>query len=1040
VLNLSQNQISEIPESLSQLTNLTELYLWGNQISEIPESLSKLTNLTELYLWQNQISGIPESLSKLTNLTELYLWQNQISEIPESLSQLTNLTELNLSQNQISEIPESLSQLTNLTELNLSQNQISEIPESLSQLTNLTGLNLSQNQISEIPESLSQLTNLTGLYLSQNQISEIPESLSQLTNLTGLSLWQNQIGEIPESLSQLTNLTGLYLSTNQISKIPESLSQLTNLTELNLSHNQISEIPESLSQLTNLTELYLWQNQISEVPESLLQLTNLTKLNLSHNQISKIPESLSQLTNLKLLGLERNVIRELPESLKALKCLEVLHLEENPLSISPEVLLQGWGEKYDDPGNPQAILDYYFTTRDPDQTQTLYEAKLLLVGEGGAGKTSLAKKLLNPDYKLKPETEDTSTKGIDILKWEFERNGKQYRIKIWDFGGQEIYHQTHQFFLTERSLYLLVGDSRKEDTDHYYWLQIVQLLSDSSPVLLIQNEKQDRNCNLNYNQLRGEFESLRDTHRINLADNRGLQTLKDELEYELERLIPNGIPFPNKWLSVRYALENDGRNYIDCADYESTCRRYGITNRDEMNQLSRFLHELGICLHFQKDPILCNKLILKPNWGTAAVYKILDNETVKKNLGQFSDAELETIWKDQQYAEMRHALLQLMKEFKVCYEIPRRKGQYIAPHLLSPDSPEYDWNPEGNLILRYRYKGFMPKGILTRFIVEMHRDIENVSDPDRALVWKTGVILKDGSSRAQIIEHYQNREITIRVSGSRPRDLLTVINRKFKEIHDDFERLNYDTLIPCNCTTCKPNQKPFTFPLDRLHQCLDRGRYTIECHESGEDVNVRGLIDEVIQTFPRGDGLTEDGSALMYERFAYEGGKSYRRDRSRPTKETQSPNINLSVTVPITNSNHQEQKMENNSNKPQITNNLQGSTIGNFANEVRDNARQQTNQYNYSAERQSLAEAAKEIQDLIEQLSKTYPTDTLNAKVQFAGAIAQQVEANPPLAQRLLSASKAGGVAALEQFLNHPLASFVIAALGDWQKSRQQPE
>jgi hypothetical protein len=132
--------------------------------------------------------------------------------------------------------------------------------------------------------------------------------------------------------------------------------------------------------------------------------------------------------------------------------------------------------------------------------------------------------------------------------------------------------------------------------------------------------------------------------------------------------------------------------------------------------------------------------------------------------------------------------------------------------------------------------------------------------------------------------------------------------------------------------------------------------------------------------------------------------------------------------------------MENNSNKPQITNNLQGSTIGNFANEVRDNARQQTNQYNYSAERQSLAEAAKEIQDLIEQLSKTYPTDTLNAKVQFAGAIAQQVEANPPLAQRLLSASKAGGVAALEQFLNHPLASFVIAALGDWQKSRQQPE
>jgi hypothetical protein len=85
---------------------------------------------------------------------------------------------------------------------------------------------------------------------------------------------------------------------------------------------------------------------------------------------------------------------------------------------------------------------------------------------------------------------------------------------------------------------------------------------------------------------------------------------------------------------------------------------------------------------------------------------------------------------------------------------------------------------------------------------------------------------------------------------------------------------------------------------------------------------------------------------------------------------------------------------------------------------------------------QNLAEAAKDIQDLIEQLAQTYPTDTMPAKVGFANAIVQHIDANASLSQRLLSAGRAGSIAALGQALNHPLASFVIAAIEDWQKSK----
>ena len=83
--------------------------------------------------------------------------------------------------------------------------------------------------------------------------------------------------------------------------------------------------------------------------------------------------------------------------------------------------------------------------------------------------------------------------------------------------------------------------------------------------------------------------------------------LKLALQHEIETietLQPNGILFPNKWLNVRHTLENDSRNYIDTTDYEITCRRHDIQDKSEMATLSRFLHDLGILLHFQNDPIL----------------------------------------------------------------------------------------------------------------------------------------------------------------------------------------------------------------------------------------------------------------------------------------------------------------------------------------------------------------------------------------------------------------------------------------------------
>ncbi len=93
--------------------------------------------------------------------------------------------------------------------------------------------------------------------------------------------------------------------------------------------------------------------------------------------------------------------------------------------------------------------------------------------------------------------------------------------------------------------------------------------------------------------------------------------------------------------------------------------------------------------------------------------------------------------------------------------------------------------------------------------------------------------------------------------------------------------------------------------------------------------------------------------------------------------------------------------------------------------------------YYAAGEKQNLAEAAAEIQALLEQLSKTYPADTTTGKMRLATEVIDRIESNPTLMERIFSALKAGGISALEQALNHPAASFVIGALEDWKETAE---
>ncbi|MFW9259029.1 COR domain-containing protein [Nostoc sp. CALU 546] len=275
-------------------------------------------------------------------------------------------------------------------------------------------------------------------------------------------------------------------------------------------------------------------------------------------------------------------------------------------------------------------------------------------------------------------------------------------------------------------------------------------------------------------------------------------------------------------------------------EYFNLCRVNNLTDRKDMLRLSSYLHDLGVCLHFQDDSTLKHYVILKPEWATTAVYKVLDNQAVKENLGCFTKDDLKNIWQDGEYADMRDELLQLMMQFKLCYEIRDRPNNYIAPQLLSIEKAKYTWDDTHNLILRYTYT-FMPKGILTRFIVETHPWIEQ-----QKLVWKNGVVLNKDQTRAEIIENYNQREIKIRVAGNRTKELMAVITHELEKIHNSYERLEYQTLVPCNCKNCEGSRTPHVYYMDVLYRFRYARQYEIQCQKSFQMVDVRRLIDDVM--------------------------------------------------------------------------------------------------------------------------------------------------------------------------------------------------
>ncbi|MDE7243112.1 MAG: leucine-rich repeat domain-containing protein [Oscillospiraceae bacterium] len=643
-------------------------------------------------------------------------------------------------------------------ELNASGNQLINLPESIGKLSQLIELNISRNQLTSLPESIGKLSQFTELNVFEYQLTNLLKSIRKLSQFTVLDVSENQLTSLPEWIRKLSQLTVLDVSGSQLTNLPESIGELSQLTELNVSGNQLTSLPESIEKLSQLNKLYISQNQLTSLPEWIERLSQLTELDVSNNQLTSLPEWIGAMTSLHTLNLSFLQLREFPDSLLQLNIPFLadnrlsfysdrkILIKDTKLSIQPVALFDQSRDKslyYQE--SRKLIEDYFNAAKRP-----IREAKVIFLGDGKVGKTYTIQRLLHNCRKGDYPTKETH--GILIEDLVAEKCGGSYKVRVWDFGGQDIMHEMHRCFLTDRTCYVVMVDTRadKQTGRARYWLRTIQSIAPNAPALLLVNEiSGGKNRDLDYSGLKQEFSNLAGVEycsSMDASDEEFRQKVECFIFQQALDLDSCKIELPESWENVRQNLlrlqngadpNQEKVYYIDRQAFYKLCDQYSVPSDDGLRAwLLTWFNDLGVCFsyHLTGDGMeqAADYKILEPMWLTSAVYKIIWEKQQTDN-GLISLSEIYRILEKPGSEAMKKDgipclenvsynkeecgyVLDIMRMFRISY--PADANTEFMPTLCNPNS-NLDPVPktwEQHAACRFRYT-FLPENVLHRLMI-----------------------------------------------------------------------------------------------------------------------------------------------------------------------------------------------------------------------------------------------------------------------------------------------------------------------------------
>ena len=293
----------------SEFCSVTTLSLHSVRFKgSIPSEMSDMKNLTTLYISGNNITSIHPDFWSSPALRTLDVSHNQITyNMDESICNAVSLVSADLTDNNFfGSIPDCISSLSTLNSLYLTNNNIDQAFPALAGLPFIFALYLENNRLKgSLPSVIAQMTTLGVLSMNANQMTgSLPTALGQMTQILNLMLNENKFtDEIPTAFCQMSSLQSLYLSSNRLSgTLPGCVGQMDQLNSLVLCHNNIEgQIPSGIAD-GGLRVLLLDYNAFSQtIPQEILAMPSLSEVDLSHNMLTG---SLSQITAAKLSSLD----------------------------------------------------------------------------------------------------------------------------------------------------------------------------------------------------------------------------------------------------------------------------------------------------------------------------------------------------------------------------------------------------------------------------------------------------------------------------------------------------------------------------------------------------------------------------------------------------------------------------------------------------------------------------------------------------------------------------------------------------------------
>ncbi|KAH0792820.1 protein phosphatase 2C [Histomonas meleagridis] len=205
ILNVSMNNLRELPDCFAECNFLTELNVSFNQLEDLPHSLSNCRKTLFIFAAGNLFKSVPRCIFSFCQLKSLVLSGNKLTVLPNSMSSFFFLKSLDLSNNYFQSVPKLIGHLRSLKFFSMSHNALQDIPDDLILPKTLTLVDFSFNRLTKFKCDLPEAKSIN---LGYNLITEI--DLKLFPNVQFLCLSHNKFNQklidILGSLCSLQNL------------------------------------------------------------------------------------------------------------------------------------------------------------------------------------------------------------------------------------------------------------------------------------------------------------------------------------------------------------------------------------------------------------------------------------------------------------------------------------------------------------------------------------------------------------------------------------------------------------------------------------------------------------------------------------------------------------------------------------------------------------------------------------------------------------------------------------------------------------------